>query len=247
MIRPTLSFRAPTLLTFGLLAAALCTGGLVSLGCGKSAPENPKKLPRVENPAMGIALGAVPPVFKVVSNEGAEIHLAPKEGEGEVTLLLERPEVGGVNLVQMVKDWKDIYQGMEQGKYLGQVELATQFGPAYTVRGSYLKDGAATEERRVFVLHPSGDQVLTLVYTYPEGKSSRLRAEELFEVVSELEALDLQPAAPDGAQAPLVVGGAFRRGRPPGRPVPQSRDMKSRNTYQNISATEAKSSRAAAT
>jgi len=189
-------------LTYGLMALTLSAAGLTLLGCGKAAPENPKVLPRVENPAMGIAIGAVPPVFKVVSNEGAEIRLAPKEGEGEITVLLERPEVGGVNLPQMVKDWKDNYEAMEQGAYKGQVELTTQFGAAYTVRGTYMKDGAATEERRIFALHPTGDQIITLIYTYPEGNNSRTRTEDLFEVVAELESLDSMPVATEGGEVP---------------------------------------------
>jgi hypothetical protein len=178
---------------------ALLSVAVLALGaCGKAGPEDPKKLPRVENPAMGVAIGAVPPAFSLISNEGAEIHLDRKEGKGEVTMLVERPEVGGVNLPQMVRDWKEIYEGMEEGKYLGQVELTTQFGPAYTVRGSYQKDGVATEERRLFALHPNGDEVLTFVYTYPEGNNSRERTDELFELVTEIESLEFQPQGAQG-------------------------------------------------
>jgi hypothetical protein len=169
--------------------------GLGILACGSPPGESAakaKKLPRIESQELGIAIGAVPAIFDVVSSEGGEVHLRRHEGEGDVRFEIQRPEIGGVNLIEIVRDWKEKYLAMPAGKFLGQVELTTQLGPAYTVRGSYEQDGKALEERRIFCLHPDGDKVLTLVYTYPEGNSSRTRTDELVELLTELEPLDHQ-------------------------------------------------------
>jgi len=194
-LKRSVAVEAAPLRTFSVALAATLTLGLMTLGCGAKPGDSfqeAKKLPRIENPTLGIAIGAVPAAFKVESQEGEEIRLRRAEGEGEITIFQEFPEVGGVNLVQMVRTWKEKYQTMPEGKFLGQVELTTQFGPAYTVRGSYQEDGVPREERRIFCLHPDGDKVLTLAYVYPLGNNSRERTDELFGLVTELEALDFQ-------------------------------------------------------
>lgn len=196
-IRGTVGFRpkwALLTLSVALLAA-----------CGKAAPENPNKLPRVENPTLGLAIGAVPPAFSVKTEQGAEIVLERKEGEGEVKIFEEAPEVGGVNLVDMVWKWKDAYEAMPEGQFHGQVEIITPLGPGYTVRGSFQdEDGNPAEERRIFTLSPSGDKALVLVYSYPPGNNPRERMEEMFELASELESLAFQPTGPPVTEEPAA-------------------------------------------
>ena len=166
-----------------------------AVACGKAPgiPEDSGKLPRPENAALGIAIGAVPKECKVTLNEGDQLRLERQEIGGEIYLSVERPEVGGVNLVEMVRHWEQAYREKPEGQFHGQIELGTQFGPGYSVRGTYRQDGGQlVEERRVFCVHPSGDKALTMVYTYPSPANSRERTEEMLNLFSEVESLDFQ-------------------------------------------------------
>ncbi len=171
---------------------------LTVLACSPpaEAPKAKKTLPRPENAALGVAIGAVPTDFEVTINEGDQLRLERKEIGGELWLRLDRPEIGGVNLVDLVNEWKATYEGRPNGKFFGQIELGTQFGPAYSVRGAYENEaGEMLEERRIFSVHPAGGKALTMVYTYPSPADSRARTDEMLLLFSELEALDFQPEA----------------------------------------------------
>ena len=164
-----------------------------ALACGQTGASR-SKLPRPENAALGVAIGAVPEDFEVALNEGDQLRLGRKEIGGELWLQIERPEVGGVNLVDMVNEWKASYEARPQGKFYGQIELGTQFGAAYTVRGAYENEqGEMIEERRIFTVHPTGDKALTMVYAYPSPANSRERTDEMLNLFSEIETLDFQP------------------------------------------------------
>ncbi|MCH9649801.1 MAG: hypothetical protein K0U98_16305 [Deltaproteobacteria bacterium] len=178
------------------IGALVVASSLLWLGCGQAPGESAstKKLIRAENPALGIAIGAVLENFELAANEGDQLRLKRKEGEGEIWLEASRPEIGGINLVALVNESKPQYEALDEGKFHGQVELGTQFGTAYSVRGSFAKEGVGVEERRIFSLHPDGQQILTMVYSYPRGNQSRARTEEMLEFFTELESLDFQPS-----------------------------------------------------
>ncbi len=183
-------FRAPLLALVLTVLVAGCAGSP-----GQESSSSKKRI-RVENPALGLAIGAILPSLDLVTNEGETLRLKHKEGEGEIWLEVSTPEVGGLNLVAMVQQSKVAYESLEEGKFYGQAELGTQFGSAYTVRGSFARDGEAVEERRIFSLHPDGRQIITMIYAYPTGNNSRARTNEMLELFSELESLDFQS---DGA------------------------------------------------
>ncbi len=177
-------------------ALALSISTLVLSACAK--PEPPpapaaEPRPRVENATLGVAIAALPAAFELVTNDGQTLTLRKVGGEGEVRVEMKAPELGGVNLVDETRTWETEYAARPEGKFFGQAELGTQFGVAYTVRGSYLEAGQKREERRVYSVHPSGKHILTMAYTYPEGNNPKERAEELFALFAELEALG--PAA----------------------------------------------------
>lgn len=178
-------------LAFALVLALV---GL-ALACAQApeAPEATNTLPRPENPALGVAIGAVPPEFEVAVNEGDQLRLRRQEIGGELYLEVESPEAGGVNLVELVRRWEETYNERPQGKFHGQIELGTQFGSAYTVRGTYETEGGElVEERRIFAVHPTGDKALIMVYTYPSPANSRERTDEMLDLFSEVESLDFQ-------------------------------------------------------
>jgi hypothetical protein len=102
------------------------------------------------------------------------------------------------NLVVAVNDWKDRYEAMPDGGFLGQLELGTQLGPAYTVRGSYAHEGTKVEERRIMALHPAGLGIVQMVYRYPEGSDSQAKAQEMFGIFAGLEGLNLGTPGEEG-------------------------------------------------
>ncbi len=71
----------------------------------------------------------------------------------------------------------------------------TPYGSAYTVRGTL--DGGAIEVRRVLMVHPAdSERLLTLELAYPPGdkEDARRRLQQMLELVTVLEPLDVAPA-----------------------------------------------------
>ncbi|MDY7094387.1 MAG: hypothetical protein SX243_15560 [Acidobacteriota bacterium] len=161
-------------------------------------------LPRIENQQLGLAVGAVPTQWKVVSGEGETIRLEHLDetgaADGELWIETRSPEVGGVNLVNMIKQSQADYEAMEEGVFKGQVELGTQFGNAFSVRGQFNEAGQAYEERQIFSVHPAQrDLALVMVYRYPAPANTRERTEEMLALFSELEDLSFQPGGSEPA------------------------------------------------
>ena len=157
------------------------------------APEEPEAPPavRVENPELGVAIAALPGVFRVARNEGAEIALELAEGEGDLVIAAGEPEVA-LNLVAAVEQHKESILERPAGDYKGGQELVVPSlpGAAYYSRGRYQGDAGLTEETLVVLVHPQRDRQLRVTYTYPAGDDSGSRLEnELFAVVGELEGL----------------------------------------------------------
>jgi hypothetical protein len=83
---------------------------------------------------------------------------------------------------------------MPGGSYLGNRELVTPIGAAFTARARYQADGREVEETKVFAVHPAGDRLLIVSYVYPAGGDSQERVQQLLLLLGEIEGLSL-PAA----------------------------------------------------
>lgn len=109
--------------------------------------------------------------FTVVSSSAGELVLrrAAADGRPEATLTFDvaPSQVEGVNLIDAVKAQKAAIEAKPNGAFLGQVELGSQIGRAFSTRGRYTDGGSEVEEIRLLAVHPSGDRLLAIVYRYP--------------------------------------------------------------------------------
>ena len=163
---------------------------LVLAGCASEEPAAPPEPERVENPDLGLAIAAMPAAFQVAENQGETLKLAaPDVAGGSLEITIGPLELGGINLVQVVKDRKAEIEA--EGLYFGNRELMTPYGPAYTTRGQVAgPDGGPVEMTAVYSLHPDGsDRLMTVTYSYPGGGDSQARVGELLELLGELEPL----------------------------------------------------------
>lgn len=186
--------------------AVLC---LVALACAaacqpQASPESeqaetpPEAVPRrVESQPLGLAIAAVPRGFELEVNEGETLRLEGRNAEGRwgtITVEVEPPQAAGVNLVKAVNEQKQALEARPEGKFMGQVELGSPLGTAFSTRGRYRDgEGATMEESRVFAVHPMGDRLLSVRYVYPAGGDSEERLQQLFALLGEIEIL--APAA----------------------------------------------------
>lgn len=198
-----LSRLAPLALALALLLplTACGPGG----GDASPAPTGPAAEP-VENAALGIALD--PPGgagFELAVNQGETlrlVHSASSDGEpAELTFDVWLQD-GNPNLVAAVNQQQEDVDGRPGGNFLGQVQLGSQLGTAYSTRGRYTgDDGREMEEIRVFAVHPAGDRLLAMTYRYhPTAGASKQRTEEA------MGALGLVQPQPVGELAPNLAG-----------------------------------------
>lgn len=168
---------------------------LLVAACGGFEPEAPPAADapageRVESPALGIAVAHLPEGLAVAANQGTELVLKPA-GERPGTLRVEvaPPSRAGVNLVQAINDHKAAVEAQPEGEYRGQVELMGPLGTAYASRGRYTAEGGPIEELIVFTIHPAGDRLLSLIYSYPVPDDTEARRDELMTLLGEIEGL----------------------------------------------------------
>ncbi len=172
-----------TLFLVGLLPTAV--------GCKQeaAAPTGPQ---RVENRALGFALSDLATGCSVVRNLDLDLELACElDGEpGTVTFELG-PEERGVNLLELAKAQKDWYLSQPAGEFLGNRELVTPIGAAYTARGLYSEAGTAVEEARALTLHPDKRHAVTVRYRYTprDRPHTQNRMDQLLYLVGEISAL----------------------------------------------------------
>lgn len=188
--------RPPAALAAALVmgAAALVAG---AAGCRKqeAAPPPEPAAVRVEHPASGLAVAALPRALRLVSADGALLELAPTDAArgGRFTVAAGPPEPGGINLVELTRTAGAELAARPEGSFLGQREMIAPWGPAFSARGTYLENGERREELRIFTLHPdrSVDRLVTLTYVYPAGdrEESGARFNEGLLVLGELEPL----------------------------------------------------------
>jgi len=166
----------------------VCGFGLMFAGCGRGTGEvEPQP---VSNPELGVTLSEVPEGMVVAVNQGRDLILEPA-GEmpsGKVRIEVG-PEIEGVNLVAAVKEHEASFGEAPGGAYLGTTELMSHLGSAFISRGQLDGDGERVEEARIFVVHPMGNRLLTLVYRYPaETSDASQRAQSLLGVLGNIEA-----------------------------------------------------------
>jgi hypothetical protein len=151
----------------------------------------------VENPALDLAIAALPEAFEVTSNREAQLELQAdgEGGEARVTFEVGPEEASGINLVAQAKGTEVWFEAQPGGQYFGNLELVTPLGSAFTARGSYTGESGAVEELQVFALHPRANRLLKLTYRYPPGQGQQ-RMQQMAELLGELEA----PAA-EGQEA----------------------------------------------
>lgn len=172
-----------------VFAALLSFALLVSLGSCRhqqAAASGP-----IVNRALDLTLDSLPSAFKVKTNKGDQFVLETTDPSlpGTVTFSVSKPGLGGVNLVAAVKDRKAAFEAAKDGKYLGNQELMTPLGSAFTARGRYTDaQGQKIEEIWVYLLHPKGDRLLSIDYHYPVGDYARQRAQEILDLLGDIHA-----------------------------------------------------------
>lgn len=193
------------------LPVACCLFGLAVLGCAGGGEEAEPAGERVENPALGVAIGAVPPVLELAVNEGDQLELVPADDQlaGRLAVLAGESQTSGINLIAAIESHKEDILARPDGEYKGQREIAGMpLGTAFYSRGRYTaEDGTTEEESVVYLVHPWGDRTLQVRYRYPAGDDSPSRLQDhLFELAYALEVLD--------DAAPSIDGGAGTGGEP---------------------------------
>ena len=179
-----------------VLALAAGCGGSKTGGGEAAAPATP-----VVNQELRLTLD--PPAgagFAVQANEGATLVLVRSVGEsGEsATLTFEAGEPEpNVNLVDAVNRQKAAIESRPEGHFLGQVQLMSQLGTAFSTRGRYPgDDGKEIEELRLFAIHPDGDRLLSLIYRYPtDSGATKDRINEAMGALGLVKPLEAEPAA----------------------------------------------------
>lgn len=192
----------------GKTATWVCAMTIMTVGlsaCQKEEPPPPPPV-RVENPSLGIAIAALAPDFTLVSADGETIELKPAGAlEGTVSVVAGEAGIGGVNLVEAVKQHKAEILEKPDGDYKGQAEYVSPMGTTFASRGRYSDAGGTVEERVVLMVHPQGDRTLQVIYRYPAGEDTQERLDALMNgVIAELEGLP-SPDAPDAPEEEAVT------------------------------------------
>lgn len=154
------------------------------------APEPELLVPeRVENTELGIAIAALPAVFRVVTADGPTLEFEAEGvgGAGRAIIAAGPEDPFGINLVEVVKARKAEFEAAPGGEYFGNRELGSPIGTAFTARGAYDDGGTRVEETWAYAIHPSGNRLLTITYSYPPGEAET-RVEHLLELLGEIEA-----------------------------------------------------------
>lgn len=196
----------PSFVTRSLSLVAMASL-LMLTGCAQEEPEpaevvveEPEPV-RVVVPGQGLAIVDLPAALTVDETRD-DFVLVPTDGSGgEMTIRTEAPERGGVNLVAAWQEHKEAVEAMTDGEYKGKAELVVPFGTAFQSRGRYTgEDGSAVEEVKVFMLHPSGREMIVVDYGYPatDDAATQARVEDhVFPIVGSLELVD-ETAPVDG-------------------------------------------------
>ncbi len=187
------------LVVLGRLVAAAAL--LAALGCAKSEPTPPVPTgPAVVNTDLGIALAEVPAGFSVKTNQGDQLVLVPVNPAtpGQVEFEVG-PEETGVNLVAAVKHHQAEVEAEPGATYEGARELVGPLGSAFWSRAKV----GDQEVVKLFTIHPSGNRLLTITYSYPAAGDSGQRVQQALDVLAEVEGIP----GPDAAAEPTPAEG----------------------------------------
>lgn len=191
---------------------------LLTAGCGPGAEDASTAMPsgepdRIENAVLGITLDGVAAAgFEVAINEGETlVLLRPAHGdqaEAKLTYRVSPPQTAGVNLIEAVNQQKADIESRPSGDFLGQVELMSQFGTAYSTRGRYAgDDGLEMEEIRILTVHPEGDRMMSLTYRYtPNAGGTKERLDQAMSALGLVEPLAPPPAPAQDAGGEAAEG-----------------------------------------
>lgn len=185
-----------------ILANSLIPAALILAAC-QSAPDEPAAetaMPSVEAVSAGIRVVELPSPFRVVVNEPDRFELdSPTHPGSRVRVTLGGSQSSGLNIVEIVKQELAAFEALPDGESFGQTQLVAPIGLAYMVRGRHSAEGATVEELKALVVHPWGNRLLTVAYSYPAGDDTSERGGELMELLGEIEALEAaSDAAPEG-------------------------------------------------
>ncbi len=192
---------------------ALTAASLVLAACGPRQEDTttavlPTEPERVENAVLGIVLaGPQEAGFDVVTNEGETLvlvrHAQGEQAEATLTYQASPPQTAGINLVEAVKQQQAEIESRPGGNFLGQVELMSQFGTAFSTRGRYAGEaGGEVEEIKIFTVHPAGDRLLSMTYRYPtDDGGTKERLDQAMAALGLVEPLAALEGAGEGAAA----------------------------------------------
>jgi hypothetical protein len=172
---------------FALTAMTAMTGCLAlafTFACG-SSDSGDSQSGGIENSALAISISKIPEPFQLETNEGESLTFT-SSGLGHLEFQVGPIEETGINLVTEVKKRKAHFEALPDGTYLGNTELGTQLGTAFSARGRYESDGDKQEETWIYALHPTSDRLLTLTYRYPAEVDSQERVQQLLSILGEV-------------------------------------------------------------
>lgn len=201
--RPTTAvlLAAAVLLALGALSLAACGGG-EETARGDAEPV------RLEDEELGIAV-VIPPgsPFEPMESAPGEIRLRfPGDREftpGTATFATEPEQYFGVNLVEAVNEREEEIESRPGGDFLGQVELGSHLGTAFSTRARFDDtSGEQVEEVRIFAVHPGGNRLLHMTYRYTPspGQAQARLMDQAFVAFGYAEGLVSEGAAPESAE-----------------------------------------------
>jgi hypothetical protein len=212
------------------LPLAACGGGEPAAGPAADAEQNDQEHIALNG---GLGIAVVFPdggPFELEANEGGEIRLRfvgdDEHSPGTVTYRVEPEQDYGVNLVEAVNARKAELEKMPGGEFLGQIELGSHLGTAYSTRGRFTGEAGRTVEAvRVFAVHPTANRLLHMTYRYePAPGQTAARFEHATTAFGYVEALPA--AAEEGTEtagavpAPGAAEGAPAADAPADAPAP---------------------------
>jgi hypothetical protein len=215
-----------------LLLLATAPPVLVLGACGGGEPQTDGEAvaaepDRLESAEMGIAV--VDPaggIFEPEANEGGEIRLRfvgdEEHAPGTVIYRAEPEQDYGVNLVEAVNARKAELETMPGGEFLGQIELRSHLGTAYSTRGRFTDEkGRTLEAMRIFAVHPTANRLLHMTYRYePAPGQTTTRFEHATTAFGYVEALPAAEEEGPEAAGTAPAPGTAAEGAPAEAPAP---------------------------
>ena len=168
--------------------AGLVAGVALVLLLGCAQPPEPPPPVEVVNEELGVALSSLPAGLAVGENQGPNLQLRPTAPEKQGGIWFDvGPETHAVNLVLAVNDHQMLIEGRPNGEYLGAQELIGDFGSAFYSRGRYDQGSDRIEETVLYLIHSTGNRLLSIRSQYPAATDSAARVEELIDVLSRMD------------------------------------------------------------